>query len=96
VRAECRTLVEAGLASPAEAVAMATVNGAWALGFDRRCGRLAPGGSADLAVFRADAGRAEPHEAVLDPAAVHVATFRGGRLIAGAVPGAAAPRDLLD
>jgi cytosine/adenosine deaminase-related metal-dependent hydrolase len=96
VRAECRTLVEAGLASPAEAVAMATVNGAWALGFDRRCGRLAPGGSADLAVFRADAGRAEPHEAVLDPAAVHGATFRGGRLIAGAVPGAAAPRDLLD
>ena len=37
--------------SPAEAIAAATINGAWALGLQDRKGSIEPGKDADLAVF---------------------------------------------
>ncbi|NDC63364.1 MAG: hypothetical protein EBZ59_05115, partial [Planctomycetia bacterium] len=83
VLGECRTLVEAGLATPAEAIAMATRHGAWALGRERRDGMLAPGRPADLAVLRPAAANADPHEAAVDPGSRVVATLRSGRVIAG-------------
>ena len=88
VIAECRTLVDAGLATPEEALCMATVHGAWALGFDHRAGRLAPGRPADLAILRpATAPSGDPLAAVLDPATVVAATLRRGRVIAGRLAG---------
>jgi cytosine/adenosine deaminase-related metal-dependent hydrolase len=84
VLAECRTLVAAALASPEESLRMATVEAAWALGFDRRAGRLAPGRPADLVVLRrATAPLRDPFAAALDPATAVAATLRRGRLIAG-------------
>jgi cytosine/adenosine deaminase-related metal-dependent hydrolase len=85
VLAECRTLVEAGVASPIEALAMATRDAAWGLGLEARCGRLAPGRPADLAVLRPTVAVADIAEAVLDPATRIVATLRGGRPIAGSL-----------
>lgn len=86
ILAECRTLVDAGLASPTEALAMATHDGAWALGLDHRCGTLAPGRAADLLVLRPAQAHADPFIAALDPAAQIVAVFRSGRLIHGSLP----------
>ena len=83
VLAECRALVDGGVASPAEALAMATRHGAWALAFERRCGMLAPGRLADLAILRPSSRHADPSEAVLDPATELAATLRRGRVIAG-------------
>jgi cytosine/adenosine deaminase-related metal-dependent hydrolase len=84
VLAECRTLVDAGLAAPEEVLCMATIHAAWALGFDHRAGRLAPGRPADLVVFRpATAPLRDPFAAALDPATAVAATLRRGRLIAG-------------
>jgi cytosine/adenosine deaminase-related metal-dependent hydrolase len=85
ILAECRTLVDAGLASPAEALAMATVHGAWALALDRVAGRLAPGRPADLVILRPANAHAAPHDAALDPATTIVATLRAGRIIAGGI-----------
>ena len=85
VLAECRTLVEAGVASPIESLAMATRDAAWGLGLEARCGRLAPGRPADLAVLRPTVAVADIAEAVLDPATRIVATLRGGRPIAGSL-----------
>ncbi|MFM7207844.1 MAG: amidohydrolase family protein [Planctomycetaceae bacterium] len=87
---ECRTLVAGGCASPVEALRMATIDAAWAIGFERVCGLLAPGRPADLAILTAAATNRDAHEAILDPAARVVATLRGGRLIAGALPPSAA------
>jgi cytosine/adenosine deaminase-related metal-dependent hydrolase len=82
--AECRTLVDAGLASPEKALRMATVHGAWALGFDRRAGQIAPGRPADLVILRPATGsHHDPVAAALDPATVVAATLRRGRVIAG-------------
>lgn len=81
-RAECRTLVDAGLASPAEALAMATRHAAWGLGMERTAGRLGPGRPADLAVV-ATGPTGDPHAALLDPAARVVATMIGGRIAHG-------------
>ncbi|MFM7291281.1 MAG: amidohydrolase family protein [Planctomycetia bacterium] len=83
---ECRALVEAGVVRPAEAVAMATLHGAWALAFERRWGILAPGRPADLAILRPAGPQADPYEAALDPATEVAATLRRGRVIAGAGP----------
>lgn len=84
VLTECRTLVDAGLTSPEEALRMATIDGAWALGFDHRAGRIAPGRPADLAILRpATASHPDPFAAALDPATVVAATLRRGRVIAG-------------
>ena len=85
ILAECRTLVDAGLASPAEALAMATRHGAWALGFDRRTGSLTAGRAADLLVLRPPQAHADPFHAALDPATEIVAVFRSGRLIHGSL-----------
>jgi cytosine/adenosine deaminase-related metal-dependent hydrolase len=86
VLAECRTLVEGGGVSPSAALTMATRQGAWALGFERRCGMLAPGRFADLAILRPSSRHADPSEAVLDPATKIAATLRRGRVIAGILP----------
>lgn len=85
ILAECGTLVDAGLASPAEALAMATREGAWALGFDHRSGSLTPGRAADLVVLRPATVHADPFEAALDPTATVVAVFRSGRLMHGTI-----------
>jgi len=85
VLAECRTLVDGGLATPAEAVAMATRHGAWALQQERTCGILAPGRPADLAILRPTASCHDPNAAALDPATRVVATLRSGRVIAGSL-----------
>ena len=83
VLAECRTLVDAGLVSPEEAVRMATIQGAWALGREARSGCLAVGRPADLAILRPAGPAADPWAAAVDPATRVAATFRRGRLIAG-------------
>lgn len=85
VRAECRALVDAGLVSPAESLAMATITGARALGFDD-VGSLTAGRRADV-VFVRPAGRAEdPAAAALDPSCPVIAVLRAGRLVAGSLP----------
>lgn len=86
VLAECRALVEGGVVSPAESLAMATRDGAWALAFERRSGMLAPGRFADLAILRPNSRHSDPGEAVLDPATQIVATLRRGSVIAGTLP----------
>jgi len=88
VLAECRTLVDAGLASPEDALRMATTTGAWAVGFEPQAGVIAVGRSADLAIIRPAAAtpqRTAPFAAALDPGATIAATIRRGRLIAGEV-----------
>ena len=88
VLTECRTLVDAGLTSPEEALRMATIDGAWALGFDHRAGGIAPRRPADLAILRpATASHPDPFAAALDPATVVAATLRRGRVIAGRMAG---------
>jgi len=87
VLGECRALADGGLVSPAEALAMATVASAWALGCEHRSGILAPGRPADLVVLRPAQTAHDPHEAALDPATKIVATLRSGRIIHGALTG---------
>jgi cytosine/adenosine deaminase-related metal-dependent hydrolase len=81
VRAECHTLVAAGLASPVEVIRMATLDGAWALGFEDRAGRLAVGRPADLVILRPARATGEPHEAALAPDTQVLTTLRSGRPI---------------
>ena len=81
VLSECRTLVEAGLTSPEEALVMATRHGAWALMLEHHCGLLAPGRPADLVMLRPSASHADPYTAILDPATQIIATLRSGRVI---------------
>jgi cytosine/adenosine deaminase-related metal-dependent hydrolase len=85
VLAECRTLVDAGLARPAEALAMATRDAAWALLLERTSGRIAIGRPADLVVLRPARPHTDPAAAAIDPATRIVATLRGGRVIAGSL-----------
>ncbi len=47
--------------SPAEAIAAATINGAWALRVADRKGSIEPGKDADLAVFAVDDYREIPY-----------------------------------
>ncbi|MFM8951832.1 MAG: amidohydrolase family protein [Planctomycetaceae bacterium] len=86
VLAECRTLVDAGLTSPAMALTMATLLGAWALMLDHQCGRLAVGRPADLAILQPATLHADPCSAALAPDTRVVATLRSGRVIAGCLP----------
>jgi len=81
--AECRALVDGGLASPTDALAMATREAAWAIGFERHAGVIAPGRPADLAIVHPAHAPGDPSDAALDPSARVVATLRGGRLIHG-------------
>jgi len=85
VLAECRAVVAAGLAAPQDALRMATVDGAWALGFEKVSGLLAAGRPADLAVLIPSTTRGDPFDAILDPATRVVATLRSGRVIAGSL-----------
>lgn len=85
VLAEGRVLADAGVVSAEEAVRMATLHGAWALGFERASGALAPGRPADLAILATTAG-GDPFEAILDPTTRVMATLRSGRVIAGRLP----------
>lgn len=83
VLAECRTLVDGSLASPAEALQMATLHAAWAVMLETKAGLLAPGRSADLVILRPNRSGHDPHEAALDPSTQVAATLRSGRTIAG-------------
>jgi aminodeoxyfutalosine deaminase len=70
----------AGLLTPAEWIAMATVGGARALGLDRDIGTLEPGKRADLTAIILDEPGADPHEYL-----VHEA--HPGRVLLTAVDG---------
>jgi cytosine/adenosine deaminase-related metal-dependent hydrolase len=86
VLAECRTLVEAGLASPDDVLRMATRHAAWALGLEHTAGCLAAGRPADFAILRPEtAPRHTPFAAALDPATAVAATLRRGHVIAGSL-----------
>ncbi len=85
VLTECRTLVDGGHASPAEALRMATRHGAWALMLEQRCGLLAPGRPADLTILRPTSRHPDPFSAVLDPTTQVTATLRSGRMIYGEI-----------
>jgi cytosine/adenosine deaminase-related metal-dependent hydrolase len=85
VLTECRTLVAVGVVSPEEALRMVTVDAAWALGFERSCGILAPGRPADLAVLVPATACTDPYESILDPTTRIIATLRAGRMIAGSL-----------
>ncbi len=65
--------------SPAEALAAATVNAAWALRRGDECGRLAPGLAADFLLLDVDDYRLIPYFAGHNPVR---AAFRGGREMA--------------
>ena len=89
VRRECSELVGAGLISPEDAVRMATLDAAWAIGLERSSGRIAAGRPADLAIIAMHSPNADPFEASIDPRNRVVATLRGGRPIhqaAGGIP----------
>jgi cytosine/adenosine deaminase-related metal-dependent hydrolase len=81
--AECRALVDGGLVSPAEALAMATREAAWAVGLERRAGVIATGRPADLAIIRPAHAAGDPAEEAIGPTAVVTATLRNGRLLHG-------------
>ena len=81
VLAECRTLVEAGLVSPAQALHMATRTGAWAIMLEHTSGLLAPGRPADLAILRPATPFTNPYEAALAPTTQVIATFCKGRMV---------------
>jgi cytosine/adenosine deaminase-related metal-dependent hydrolase len=83
VLAECRALVDAGLASPAEALRMATVEAAWAIMLERQAGTLAVGRPADLAILRPAHAAGDPHERALAPDTEVIATLRSGRWLHG-------------
>lgn len=85
--AEARELAGAGLATPEEALGMATRDAAWALGMERVAGAIRVGAPADLAVVGLAAPARDPHDALLRPDARRLATLRGGRWLHGGVPG---------
>jgi len=82
VRAEGRALAVAGVASPAEILRMAPRQGAFALGCERRTGRLAPGYSADVAVLMPRTASADPCADALAATTSVGAVIRGGRPVA--------------
>ena len=85
VRAECSTLIDAGLVSPEESLAMATVHGARAIGFDR-VGSLTAGHRADVVFVRPAARASDLVTAALDPSSPVIAVLRAGRLVTGSLP----------
>ncbi len=89
VRRECAELVGAGIVSSEEAVRMATLDAAWAIGLERTSGRIAVGRPADLAIISMHSPNADPFEAAIDPVNRVLTTLRGGRPIhqaAGGMP----------
>jgi len=87
VLAECRVLVDAGLASPEEVLQMATQHAAWAVAMEHQCGSLEVGRPADLAIVRPATFAKDPYESAIDLSTAVVATLRSGRVIAGELPG---------
>lgn len=86
IRAEAACLIDSGLATPKEALSMICVNGAWALGFENRTGCIATGRPADFVILRPSVSPNTADEAtatIFDRTTKVVATFRGGRPIAG-------------
>ncbi len=73
--------------SPRDLLAMATVNGAEALGLAGEAGALMPGAFADAAAFAVPGGWRGP-ESILDPGLRCTATFVGGALRGQNGPGA--------
>lgn len=84
---ECRLLADAGVVTAEEAVRMATLQAAWALGFERTSGSIVAGRPADLAIRTPATASRDPFEAILDPATRLMATLRSGRVIGGGLPG---------
>ena len=84
IRAEAACLIEAGLATPQEVLAMITANGAWALGFENCTGLIASGRPADFVILKPTG---TPKTLVKAAAAIFesttevVSTFRGGQPI---------------
>lgn len=66
---------------------MATLQAAWALGFERTSGSIVAGRPADLAIRTPATASRDPFEAILDPATRLMATLRSGRVIGGGLPG---------
>ena len=86
IRAEAACLIESGLVTPQEALSMISANGAWALGFEHRTGCIAAGRPADFVILRPSVSPNTAEEAtmmIFDCVTEVVATFRGGRPIAG-------------
>jgi imidazolonepropionase len=69
--------------SPAEAIAAATINGAWALRLGDRKGSIEPGKDADLAAFAVDDYREIPY---------WFATNRCAMTVMNGTPGGPPPR----
>ncbi|MBT7729579.1 MAG: amidohydrolase family protein, partial [Planctomycetaceae bacterium] len=71
---------------PQEALSMISVNGAWALGFEHRTGCIATGRPADFVILKPSVSPNTADQAtmtIFDSMTEVVATFRGGRPIAG-------------
>ncbi len=86
IRAEATCLIDAGLATPQEALLMITSNGAWALGFEHRTGRIATGRPADFVILKPSVSPNTADKAtaaIFDTTTTVISTFRGGRPIAG-------------
>jgi len=86
IRAEAACLIESGLVTPQEALSMISVNGAWALGFEHRTGCIATGRPADFVILKPSVSPNTADQAtmtIFDSMTEVVATFRGGRPIAG-------------
>jgi cytosine/adenosine deaminase-related metal-dependent hydrolase len=82
--AEARLVARRGLASPAQAVRMATLAGAEALGFSDRCGSLAPGKRADIcAVPVRPSHRVDPYELIVESEAAASFVVVGGAVRRG-------------
>ena len=86
IRAEAACLIDAGLATPQEALLMITSNGAWALGFEHRTGSIATGRPADFVILKPSVSPSTADKAtaaIFDKRTTVASTFRGGRSIAG-------------
>ena len=86
IRAEAACLIDAGLATPQEALLMITSNGAWALGFEHRTGSIATGRPADFVILKPSVSPSTADKAtaaIFDTRTTVASTFRGGRPIAG-------------
>ena len=86
IRAEAACLINSGLATPQEALLMITSNGAWALGFEHRTGRIATGRPADFVILKPSVSPSTADKAtaaIFDVTTTVASTFRGGVPIAG-------------
>ncbi len=80
-RHEAARLVDDGLLSPAEALAMLTTSAAWAIGCEHAAGRLIPGRPGDLTILAPERVSADPHADALAPSTRVCGTLRSGEPI---------------